>query len=361
MKIIHIIEASATGTLSMASLLANAQVKAGHSVGVIFSRRPETPEDFASHFDSSVQLHHIQMHNMQEKLKSIPQLRILLKKAVPDVVFLHSSFSGFLGRLAALCILPKTRFFYLPHCISFMRQDVGRLKKLIFIAFEWVAAIKTADYVACSESEQKTIRAAIPFRPCHLVENALDFNSIPAPNNLALGERSKMVITVGQIRPQKGPDIFARIAREVKNADPAINFLWVGDGDPVQRAKLEAADIHVTGWVSKSQVWEYLGNARLYLSTALWEGMPVSLIEAGCVGLPVVASSCPGNIDVVVHERTGWLYQSSAEASKYVLTALNDLGLSQSIAQSAFEIAKKRFKVERYIREMEELIQLQTR
>lgn len=341
----------------MAALLANSQARHGHHVSVIFSRRPETPKDLGCYFEDRIQLIQVQMHSPREKLKSLFLIRANLKKICPDSVFMHSSFSGFLGRLASIFTLRDTRFFYIPHCISFMRQDVGPIKRSLFIAFEWAAAIKRADYVACSISEQKSIQAAIPFRKTHLVENALDLNAIPKLPCLELAERKKAVITVGQIRPQKGPSVFAEIARRVKAASPSVEFVWVGDGDPQARSMLENAGVRVIGWIPKNQVWQYLGDANLYLSTALWEGMPVSVIEASFAGLPVVASNCAGNVDVIDHEKTGWLFSSTDEAKNYILSSLHNAELSQSIAKTALDIAKQRFSVERYFQEMEALTQ----
>lgn len=356
-KILHILEASATGTLSMAALLANSQKKSGHNVSVIYSKRPETPSDLHTHFNSGVQLFQIQMYSSREKLQSFQQIRNELKKQSPDCVFMHSSFAGFLGRISAVFALRNAKLFYIPHCISFIRQDIGSIKKLLFILFEWVATIKKADYVACSESEQNAIQAAITFRKCHLVENALDFSAIPSLPNVDLAARKKRVITVGQIRPQKDPATFVQITRLVKSADPSIEFVWVGDGDPQARQELENAGVHVIGWVPKSQVWQYLGDARLYLSTAQWEGMPVSVIEASFAGLPVVASSCAGNVDVVAHGETGWLFKTPAGATEFILSSLENPESSQSIAKTAFDIARQRFSVERYYQEMESLIQ----
>lgn len=360
-SILHILEASATGTLSMAALLANSQKKSGHDVSVIYSLRQETPSDLCAYFDSGVKLVHIQMHSLGEKLQSLHLIKKELKKQSPDCVFMHSSFSGFLGRISALFTLTKTKFFYIPHCISFMRQDIGFIKKMLFILFEWVAATKKADYIACSESEQIAIQAAITFRKCHLVENALDFSKIPPMPNMDLAERKKCVITVGQIRPQKGPEKYANITRLVKSVDPSVEFVWVGDGDPQARQELEDAGVHVIGWVPKNRVWQHLGDARLYLSTAQWEGMPVSIIEASFAGLPVVASTCAGNVDVVANGKTGWLFQTPAEASKCILFSLENPELSQSIAKAAFDIAHQRFSVERYFQEMESLIQSKSR
>lgn len=354
-KVTHVIEASATGTLSMAALLANAQKESGHDVSVIYSKRPETPKDLHNHFNSGIHLIQIQMHSPLEKIKSLIKLRTTLKGLNPEIVFLHSSFSGFLGRISSLFSLCKTKFFYIPHCISFMRRDIGPSKRLLFTAFEWVGAIKKADYIACSESERQAISRLIPFRKCHLIENALNIKKVPELPNPELANRSKTVITVGQIRPQKGPVEFAEIARMVRTEDPQISFIWVGDGDPQARQDLENAGVRVVGWVPKDQVWQYLGDARLYLSTAHWEGMPVSVIEAGFAGLPVVASSCAGNVDVINHEKTGWLFKTPPEAARLVSHSIKNPELSQSIAKAALDMAKQRFTVERYSREMETL------
>ena len=60
MHIIHIIESTATGTLSMVELLANHQVKT-HDVTVIYSVRADTPAGLAEMFDDKVQLKFVDM------------------------------------------------------------------------------------------------------------------------------------------------------------------------------------------------------------------------------------------------------------------------------------------------------------
>ncbi|MCY1531499.1 sugar transferase, PEP-CTERM/EpsH1 system associated [compost metagenome] len=118
---------------------------------------------------------------------------------------------------------------------------------------------------------------------------------------------------------------------------------------------MEQAGVKVVGWVPKNDVWEHLNNARLYLSTARWEGMPVSLIEASFAGLPVIASSCAGNIDVVEHGKTGWVFRTTDEAVQHVFSALEDSQKASEKARMAFEIAQRRFNVERYLNDFENL------
>jgi len=352
MKIIHIVEASATGTLAMLSLLANAQSSQGYNIKVIYSVRKETPINFSDHFDPRINLIQIQMLSLKEKIKSIRLIREIYLCESPDAVIMHSSFAGFIGRLAGLTVLPNTSFLYIPHCISFVRSDIGWIKKFIFTCFEWIGAIKRSSYVACSNSERIMISKFIPFRKCYLVENAVKdfpkFNHKPSS--------TKTIVTVGQIRQQKGPYEYANIAKKIIALNSEIIFRWVGDGDEETKQILIDAGVEITGWVSKDQVIDYLSCSTVYLSTAHWEGMPVSLIEANYANLPVVASACSGNVDVVSHGETGWLFNNETEAVKFIMTALDRPDLSNKVIKNAAREAMHRFNVERYVSDMNSLI-----
>ncbi|MFD2438072.1 glycosyltransferase [Modicisalibacter luteus] len=144
MKLIHIIEASATGTLSMAALLANEQASKGIETTVIISIRPETPRELGNIFSNDVNLQFVDMSSLPGKIKSFFLLARIFKDSDADVVVMHSSYAGFIGRIAALLAHSKAKLFYIPHCISFMRTDIGRVKKYIFVMFERLANIKKA-------------------------------------------------------------------------------------------------------------------------------------------------------------------------------------------------------------------------
>lgn len=356
MKIVHVIEATATGTLTMASLLANKQVEAGHDVTVIFSRRPETPGDLNIFFLKDVKLVNIQMCFLKDKLLSLFLLRKFIKKLSPTFVFLHSSFAGFLGRLSLIAMLQSPKVYYLPHCVSFMRKDVGFFMRSAFVVFEWIGAIKKSEFVACSVSEEKAIKKAVPFRKCHVVENSVDLSK--APNDFVSGYniQEKVVISIGHIRKQKGPKQFAKIARIVKGKDPSVSFVWVGDGPLEKRKELENAGVTIMGWVPKDEVWKLLKTSSLYLSTSKWEGMPVSIIEACSAGLPVVAARCSGNLDVIEHSKTGWLFEASTEGAQIILDIIDGTLAVEAQTQLAFAQARKRFSTERYMNEMNVLI-----
>ena len=352
-KIIHIVEATATGTLSMASLLANTQAEAGHDVYVIYSLRPETPVNFCKEFSSSIKLYQIPMYKYNDKLKAAFSLRKYLIENSPHSIFMHSSFAGFLGRLAGLGLKSDISFFYIPHCISLMRQDIGFFRKGIFLLFEWIGALKDSDYIAVSMSEKIIVEKYIPFRKCHLVENAVFFNK---ESNLKK-RNGNLIVTVGQIRHQKDPLEFAKISMILQKKCSEIQMVWIGDGDPYLRKLLEDSGVRVTGWLKRDDVLSLLSKSTIYLSTAKWEGMPVSIIEANYSGIPVVASRCAGNVDVVSHGVTGWVYDSIDDAVRLIQSALADIAGSINVARYAQKSAKKRFSIERYVNEMNAILE----
>lgn len=352
MKIVHIVESTATGTLSMLCLAANAQKDAGNDVIVIYSKRPETPSDLQKHFRSGVELKNVQMSSFQDKLKSLFAVRKLWKQHNPDVVFMHSSFGGFIGRLAGLGL--RGRCFYLPHCISLMRQDITWFHKVLFSALEWVAAVKSATYVACSQSEAFVIRKYIPFRKCMVVENAVDTSSWDYGKDWDV--RENKVVTVGQVRSQKDPLRFCQIALEVKKSNPDIEFIWIGDGDSVYKTALTESGVKVLGWKRPEEVKKILSEVKYYLSTALWEGMPVAPIEGMLSGNVAVLSNCAGNVDIVKSGETGFIFDTVDSAAEMILRVSQEKDLGDMVSKAGHKHCADNYCVARYLKDVESLL-----
>lgn len=348
MKICHVIESAATGTLSVAQMAANVQSE-NEIVTLVYSKRNDTPENINELFENGVRTFEVEM-SLSNFPFSVFKLRSILLKEKPDVTHCHSSFAGLVGRFASLGL--KTKVFYSPHCISFMRVDIGNIKKSLFKFFEFIGCIKKSTYIACSDSEKKAIESTLPFVSVKLLENAVnlkDFSSLKNKRDNQL----KRIITVGGIRKQKGFTEFANIAHEFQDAN--VEFIWIGDGDNIAKQQLIDAGVIVSGWKSREEVIQELYSADLYLSTALWEGMPVSLIEACAANLPIVARSCAGNVDVVEHKKTGHLFDNTTEATELIEQFLQDPAPYKQYADSAYNSVFERFSVERFSKELIEI------
>lgn len=352
MSILHIIESTATGTLAMCSLLANMQSEDNQEVSIIFSRREETPENLRPYFNEGISLIEL---NLKSPLSAI-KLRKKINILKPKTIILHSSFAGFIGRLANLFY--DIPIFYIPHCISFQRGDISFFGKIFFIALENLANIMGGQYIACSKSELASIKKYVPSCKAHLIENAviLDGNYKWKNKFREKNNETITIVTVGQVRTQKGPDLMIEIAKILNTLQKKFNLLWVGDGDKNIINQLTNYNIKVTGWKNKKEVLKIVSNSDIYLSTSKWEGLPVSIIEANLVGTPVVASDCNGNIDVIEHLNTGFLYSNISDAVKAINDLCNNPILADEISSTSKKIAQLRFDPEEYHNRIKYLI-----
>lgn len=332
----------------MVRLIANGLAEAGQSVHVVYSRRAETPANLEELFDERVKLHHVQMSGSKPWL-AVLRLRAVLKAIEPNVVHLHSSYAGFLGRVGSFLAFRGVRFLYSPHCISFMRRDISRLKRWVFIALEKFGALKSCVYLVCSESERIAVQKSLG-KPTVLLENAVSDRNVPAAYTGAELRNYTSVVCVGGIRRQKNPTLFAQIAMRMNTAQ--FRFTWIGDGDESDKALLHDAGVSVTGWLSTDQTMRMVSEADVYLSTSAWEGMPVSVIEAMLLGKPPVVSRCAGNVDAVHHMRTGFVYESVDEAVDWVARLASSSTLSSVIGMRAREEALDRFGIDRFFRQL---------
>ncbi len=357
MKIIHIVESTATGTLSMVKGLANGQSDRGYDVTVIYSKRSETPNNLISMFSENIKLINVQMLSWKNKIRSVMGIRRIVNSQKNGIVFMHSSYAGFIGRIALLGISVKC--FYIPHCISFMRKDTKYIYQSIFILFECVGAIKNCDYIACSKSEFYEIKKRIPFRKCHLIENAVDITGWKYKIDWSL--RKNLVVTVGQIRDQKDPLRFAKICELSKSRGLDFEFIWVGDGkDQVLKDALTKAGVKILGWKSPHEIGYILNKSKVYLSTALWEGLPISPIEAMLSGCTALLSNCSGNIDIIGHRKNGFVFSNSDNAVELLKEISCNEHFASKVSIEGAIHCKSRFNFNRYIDEMTTLINMES-
>lgn len=340
----------------MVALIANLQSDAGCKVHVVYSRRPETPARLADMFASNVHLHDIKMSGLSA-LSAVFKLRGLFRKLRPGIVHLHSSFAGFVGRASTIFGRGPAKVFYSPHCISFMRQDIGSVKRTVFIALELVAGLAPCTYLACSGSEQAAIKRYL-FKRSVVVENAAQ--GVEHVCSGTAPDSAVRIVTCGGIRAQKNPEEYAELCRRLASlpAYGGVTFEWLGDGDGSLRTMLEMAGVTVSGWLTPGEAHKQMRASSIYLSTSLWEGMPISVIEAMGLHLPIVARNCDGNRDLVASGRTGEMYDDLEGGFRALCKVIDDVQLRSSYAENAAVEFKKRFTPSVLLARLEEVYSL---
>ena len=355
-KILHVSEALGTGVLNLISQLASAQAADGFEVILLYSIRPETPSEdqLAILFPPPIVMINVPMVAQVSPLRDFISVIALMKiiwKLRPDVIHLHSSKAGILGRVAACLIGYRQRVFYSPHGLSFLKQDVSVVKRQIYLWFERIAVYLGGVFVASAGTEADLARQSVMHKRVVLVENSIELKSICTIDGV-LRERVR-VVTSGRICYPKAPWRFRDLAAQLSNE--SAEFVWIGDGELRHELLVKEQlpnNLTISGWRGRDEVFGELSNADIFVLLSLWEGMPLSLIEAQASGLPAVVSDVVGCKDVVRHGETGFVCGSMDEVVEKVRLLIRDCNLRMEMGKRAREMAMVRFSTERMHQEM---------
>jgi glycosyltransferase involved in cell wall biosynthesis len=112
-----------------------------------------------------------------------------------------------------------------------------------------------------------------------------------------------LMASLSRLSVQKDIPTLIRAAQRVIHARPMARLILCGEGPKMGEAKewikrLEMEkNIFMTGHLPQASEW--LPAFDVCLSTSLWEGLPLALMEAFIAGLPVVATANSGNLEVL--------------------------------------------------------------
>lgn len=78
---------------------------------------------------------------------------------------------------------------------------------------------------------------------------------------------------------------------------PEINFIWIGEGE--LKTELTSPNITITGWIKREEALRIIRNVDFFILPSLWEGLPISLLEAMYLRKICLVSDVIGNRDVI--------------------------------------------------------------
>ena len=330
MKILHIVEAFSGGVITFLQALVNGSDEKNESI-ILYARRDNTPDEPDKLFRPGTRL--IQSEHLTRELQPTEdiaaffEIRRVVKEVRPDVVHLHSSKAGALGRWAING--KKTPLFYTPNGYSFLMDGCSNAKRKMYFLFERLCGHRRCTTVACGagECEQgKRVTKDITY-----VSNGINIQEVDelAPNITAASGKIS-VCTLARISRQKNPELFNKIAE----AFPGVRFTWIGDGE--LRGCLTRPNIEVTGWLPREKALRKVAESTVFLLPSRWEGLSLSLLEAMYLKRLCVVSRAPGNVDVIENRRTGYVCERMEDYVEVIQHLLDD-GIDSRMTDAAHE------------------------
>lgn len=273
---------------------------------------PEVKELFGDNVEFHPWLHVQREVSMKKDIKALNYLRSLLLQLNFDVIHLHSSKAGFLGRLT--CFLNGFKnVIYTPQGLPFARTDISASKVKFFIALEKFASKLNGHIISCSRSEAEALRNK--GIPSSYIYNGTETTEKGGEAILQPPKQKFTIATSGRATIQKNPILFNTIAKLFED-DEKFEFVWVGTGE--LDFYLNAKNIRVTGWLPPEEVKRQVSLSDVYISTSSWEGLSFSVLEAMSLGKPLLLSNCIGNVDAVQEDYNGFTFADAEEAAEKI-------------------------------------------
>jgi len=226
-------------------------------------------------------------------------------KYKPDIIHLHSSKMGALGRIA---FSPK-KIVYTLHGIDSLRMA---FRKFLFV--EKLLKNRSAKTIAVSKYDVIGLGEVGITKNVELVYNGLtDYTKADKEGNKTelsdqldkiKSKYSNLVMCVARISQQKKFDLFLDIAKQM----PEIAFVWIGNKEEIDNLPSNVFCLGETHAAHRN-----LKYADLFILPTNYEGLPISILEALSYSVPVIASAV-GGVTEMLDGKNGFAVDNNIEA-----------------------------------------------
>ncbi|MCA4797966.1 glycosyltransferase [Acinetobacter towneri] len=268
----------------------------------------------------------------------------------PDVIHLHSSFAGLMGRIAILLSgrRHKTRVIYCPHAFGFLMQT-SPIKKRIYSIAELFLANFTDKIICVSQSEyDSAVKAGFKKSKLVVIHNGVQIKS--KSNTFTANNKTHYkLIFVGRFDYQKGIDILSEAIELLakKNTNIFYEFTLIGEAvnseDLIQFKDSKNIKINELGWLKPHQLEEQYLNHDALVIPSRWEGFAMVPLEAMSYGLPIIASNIEAFIELEDNEQPHMkFFKLNSESLSFCLEQIHTIDFSRN-SQNSIKVFKRRY------------------
>ncbi len=267
----------------------------------------------------------------------LPRLMSLIRREKPDLVNTYLWTADLWARLAAILT-------HVP-CILVTEQNVDVWKRWYHRWIDRLLFLYT-DYVICVSDQVADFyrrEFRLPSRKLRIIPNAISLSPFSRePYSLVFRESLDddtshfLYACIARLHPQKGHEVLLQAVRLLLNQGyTSFSVLLVGEGPLTDRLRELAASMGLDPWVTflgvRQDIPRILRHVDAFVLPSLYEGLPLSVIEAMAAELPVIATRVGGTSQIVRDGHTGLLVPPNDPSS--LANAMRTLLLNSAAAK----------------------------
>ena len=338
-----------------------------------FDQRLFTGDCTASEADyletTEAEFEYIKVRGLGRKVSFFGDLRAFsslirhIRNFQPDIIHTHTSKAGVIGRLASIFSGVDSIRIHTFHG-HLLYGYFGKAKRYVIVLIEKVISRKTHHLLAVGAKVRSDLLEVKIGKPENfsVMPPGLQINFLPEQQvaRKALGINTVGIVGafIGRVTQIKRPDRFLDVVEKLSDRNISVAFVVAGKGDQfieTQNRALESKlPIQFLGW--QTNIEQVLAAVDFVVLTSDNEGMPLSLIQAGMAGRPVVATNVGSVQEVVKDGFTGIVTSTSVnEIASAVERLIFDGSEMVRLGENARKVMHKEFSLERLVMDHENL------
>lgn len=308
MKIIQVIPLlDLAGAETMCENLTNGLLKLGHEVTVVSLYNYQSPITERMQ-GNGINIVYLNKRNGID-VSTIFKLIKVFKEYEPDVVHSHLYAGKYAHIAASLCRIPGK--VYTIHNIA--TKEAGRLNRLFNrFLFKHCNVIP----VALSGEIQKSVMIEYGMGS---VFTPVVFNGVPMEKCHKKKDYAgnKKLLHVGRFATAKNHEVLVKSIANLVESGHEVQLDLYGQGELEESTKDLVKKLHMENNIKfcglTDDIYSIMEQCDIFVLPSIYEGMPMTLIEAMGTGMPILASNVGGIPDMIENEKSGLLCEPTVD------------------------------------------------
>lgn len=257
-------------------------------------------------------------------LKAIKNLKNVINNEQYDIIHTHTPMGSVVTRLAALKSRKqnKTRVIYTAHGFHFFK-GAPLLNWLLFYPVEKFLSKYTDTLILINKEDYNLAKRK--FKKCKNIQyipgvgiDEAKFNftmsneeKLNLRKSLKLSNNDFIMIYPAELSNRKNQEWLIKSIKDLIKKYPNIHLLLPGRDNLYGKIQILTKqlnlenNIHFLGF--RKDIPKLLSISDIAISSSKQEGLPVNIMEAMYIGLPIIATDCRGNSDLVINDKNGYI------------------------------------------------------